>query len=102
MSSSAKPWTINRIVHEFPETSNIRVSLGSTYCNFGHLVALGQGRPADSLTWFDQAMRTLQPVVERDPRMAVPRQILRNAHAGRAWPAIDWNNTPTRSPAGTA
>src|SRR5262249_27309549 len=53
------------------------------YCNFGHLVRDG-GNPAGSLAWYRQAIETLAPWVDREPRLANARQFLRNSHWGRA------------------
>jgi tetratricopeptide (TPR) repeat protein len=44
----------------------------------------GQGQPAAALTWYDQAIRTLKPVLHKAPQHSKARQCLRIAHEGRA------------------
>jgi tetratricopeptide (TPR) repeat protein len=61
-----------------------QLELGGSYCNFGSWVA-DQGKPADSMPWFDLAIRTLTPVHEKEPRNLLARKWLRNSHSGRAW-----------------
>jgi hypothetical protein len=58
------------------------VGAGSS-CNYGHLVR-DQGRPADSLEWYDKAINTLTPVQAKEPRDVAARSYLRNSHGGRA------------------
>ena len=72
-----------QLATDFPRVRDYQVGLGAGYCNLGHLVREG-GRPADSLVWFDQAIRALGPLVAREPRLVTPRQFLRNSHVGRA------------------
>src|SRR5262249_15372256 len=42
------------------------------------------GKPADSLPWYDNAVRALTGVHQRDPRGAAVRLFLRNSHLARA------------------
>jgi serine/threonine protein kinase/tetratricopeptide (TPR) repeat protein len=72
-----------KLVAAFPAVLQYQVDLGGSYCNFGDLVR-DEGQPADSLRWFDLAIRTLTPVYEQDRRHAMARQFLRNSHCGRA------------------
>src|SRR5207249_4040180 len=72
-----------KLAAAFPAKPVYQVELGGSYCNFGKLV-LNEGQPADSLHWFDLAIRTLTPVYEQDRRHARTRQYLRNSHWGRA------------------
>ena len=60
-----------------------RVSVGGSYCNFGILVSDG-GQPAESLEWFEKAIRTLTAVYEQDRRMVMAREFLRTSHWNRA------------------
>jgi tetratricopeptide (TPR) repeat protein len=66
----------------FPSMIAYRVDLGGVCCNYANLL-LVSGRPGDSLTWYDEAIRVLSPV-QQDPRMATARHYLRNSHMGRA------------------
>jgi serine/threonine protein kinase/Tfp pilus assembly protein PilF len=72
-----------KLATEFSSVPEYQVGLGGYYCNFGVLVRDG-GHPSESLDWFDKAIRTLTPVYERDRRLVVARQFLRNSHWGRA------------------
>ncbi len=72
-----------KLVAEFPAVPGYRVDLGGNYCDLGRLVMNGGG-PGESLDWFEKAIRTLTAVYERDRRIAVARQFLRNSHANRA------------------
>ena len=60
-----------------------RIDLGGSYGNYGRLIR-DAGKPAESLEWFDRAIRTLQPVHDREPRDVTAKQYLRNGHWGRA------------------
>jgi tetratricopeptide (TPR) repeat protein len=72
-----------KLADAFPAVPQYRVDLGGSYCNFGTLVR-NEGQPADSLHWFDLAIRTLTPVYENDHRAVDSRKYLRNSHRGRA------------------
>jgi len=63
--------------------SNYQLSLGSTCCNLGHCVR-HKGVPADVLPWYDRAIRTLAPLVERKLHLPTSREYLRNTHVSRA------------------
>ena len=67
----------------FPSEPEYQIGLGGGYCNYGNLIA-GEGRLADSLQWYDLAIRTLTPVYEQDRRAVTAREFLRNSHLGRA------------------
>src|SRR5262249_43128789 len=58
-------------------------ALGRNYSNFGALVR-DEGHPADSLPWFDLAIRTLTPVYEQDRRHVNAKEYLRTSHWSRA------------------
>src|SRR5262249_54307277 len=72
-----------KLVAAFPAVLQYQVDLGASYCNFGELVR-NEGQPADSLHWFDLAIRTLTPVYEQDRRHVRTREFLRTSHWGRA------------------
>jgi tetratricopeptide (TPR) repeat protein len=69
-----------RLVAEFPTVPQYRVDLGGSYCNLGFL----NGQPAESLEWFEKAIRTLTAVFEQDRRLVLAGQFLRNSHWNRA------------------
>ncbi len=72
-----------KLADAFPAVPEYQVSLGGSYCNFGLLVK-GEGKLADSLPWYDLAIRTLTQVLEKEPRDVTARLFLRNSHWGRA------------------
>jgi tetratricopeptide (TPR) repeat protein len=72
-----------KLAAEFRDVLKYQVDLGGSLGHFGFLVS-ASGRPSDSLVWFDKAIRTLSAVYERDRRLLVARQYLRNSHQGRA------------------
>jgi serine/threonine protein kinase len=67
------------LLTEFPGRIGYVEGVGATLYNLG-VVAAFQGRPNDALAWFDQAVATLSPVVEREPGAASLREVLRNSH----------------------
>jgi tetratricopeptide (TPR) repeat protein len=72
-----------KLAEEFPTHPEYQRDLGCSYLNYGNLVREG-GKPADSLPWYDNAVRALTKVHQRDPRGAVVRLFLRNSHQARA------------------
>src|SRR5262249_39398337 len=66
-----------------PAVPKYQIDLGGSYCNFGTLLR-SMGKPAESLPWYDKAIRRLAAVHQRYPRRATPRLFLRNGHWGRA------------------
>ena len=66
-----------------PDVPEYGVQLAGSYCNFGNLIRR-DGKPADSLQWFEKAIQTLKPIHEHDERGHLPRQFLRSAHSSRA------------------
>src|SRR5207248_1590604 len=72
-----------KLADAFPAVPAYQVDLGGSYCNFGNLVR-GEGKPADGLPWYDQAISTLTPVHLKEPRDVTARLFLRNSHVGRA------------------
>ncbi len=67
----------------FPAEARYQVDLGGACCNYGNLVH-GCGKPAESLVWFDKAIRILNKVLEHDDRNDTARRFLRNSHWNRA------------------
>src|SRR5262249_40610589 len=55
---------------------------GGGYCNFGNLFRDSQ--PKTALGWYQKAIATLQPVVDKEPRLVDARKFLCNSHFGRA------------------
>jgi tetratricopeptide (TPR) repeat protein len=72
-----------KLAAAFPNVPEYQVSLGGSYSNFGNLVR-DDGQPAESLQWFDLAIRTLTPVYEQDRRTVTAKEFLRNSYMGRA------------------
>jgi tetratricopeptide (TPR) repeat protein len=72
-----------KLVVAFPAVPPYQVDLGGSYVNYGQLVR-NEGRPADSLHWFDLAIRAITPVYEQDRRAVTTRQFVCNGHSGRA------------------
>jgi serine/threonine-protein kinase len=68
---------------DYPTVREHALHLGGAQCNLANLVR-DSGRPADSLTWYARAVTTLGAVLAREPRQAMARRFLRNAHWGRA------------------
>jgi serine/threonine protein kinase len=62
--------------------------LGGLYCDLGNLVRT-MGVAADGLPWYEEAIRTLAPLVKREPDLANARRFLRNSHAARATLLLD-------------
>jgi serine/threonine protein kinase/tetratricopeptide (TPR) repeat protein len=86
--AARKEFESARNVHQklataFPAVPDYQINLGASYCNFGILVR-GAGQAADSLHWFDLAIRTLAPVYDRDRRAVTAKAFLRNSHVNRA------------------
>jgi tetratricopeptide (TPR) repeat protein len=74
---------LKKLADAFPAVPRYQLDLGGGYCNLGILVS-AEGKPADSLPWFDLAIRRLALVHEKDPRVATAKEFLRNSHWGRA------------------
>ncbi len=72
-----------KLVEHFPGVPRYQIELGASYCNYGNLIR-DEGKPAESLEWLDLAIRTLQPVRDKEPRDVTAKQFLRNGHVGRA------------------
>ena len=69
-----------KLANEFPAVPANQVELGDSCCNYGNLLRDG-GKPADSLLWYDKAIRTLARVHQqeppgRDPTAVPPQQPL--------------------------
>jgi serine/threonine protein kinase/tetratricopeptide (TPR) repeat protein len=72
-----------QMVKDHPGPTGHAVNLGGNLCNIANLLR-DDDRLLDSLAWYDRAMRTLEDVVRQEPRLAIARKFLRNAHIGRA------------------
>jgi eukaryotic-like serine/threonine-protein kinase len=72
-----------KLVDQFPAVPAYRVELGANYCNNGNQYR-DEGKPAESLKWFDLAIQTLNPVHEKEPHDGAARYFLRNSHISRA------------------
>jgi serine/threonine-protein kinase len=72
-----------KLADTFPAVFAYQVDLGGTYGNLGNL-ALVESKPADSLHWFDLAVRTLTPAYEKEPRDRRARRFLRSTLSERA------------------
>src|SRR5262249_35696092 len=72
-----------QLAADFPGVLDYQIELSCSHHHLGCLVR-DNGRPADALPWFDQAVGGLAPVLERQPRLASARRFLRNGHGGRA------------------
>jgi tetratricopeptide (TPR) repeat protein len=68
---------------EFPGMPAHAVHLGGAYCNFGNWVN-GGGQAEAALGWFQKAIATLGPVMDKEPRLVEARRFLCNSHWGRA------------------
>jgi serine/threonine protein kinase len=71
------------LADKFPSQAGYQVDLGGVCCDYGSMLRRN-GKAADSLVWFDRAIRTLSAVVEHDGRNETARRFLRNSHWGRA------------------
>ena len=80
---STRPGDPRATGRRIPGGAEYRVELGGSYCNFGHLIGIGS-QPAQSLEWFEKAIRTLTAVYEQDRRLVLARQFLRISHENRA------------------
>ncbi|MFO0841026.1 MAG: tetratricopeptide repeat protein [Gemmataceae bacterium] len=70
-----------KMAASFPATPTDKVHLGGNYCNIG--VAL-EDKPEEALPWYDRAVETLRPVLDRDPRNSLAATFLRNSYLNRA------------------
>lgn len=57
--------------------------MGGTQCNLGNVVK-DRGQFEAALTWYAQAVATLQPVLAQETRNGMARLFLRNSHWGTA------------------
>jgi tetratricopeptide (TPR) repeat protein len=74
--------THEKLVKDFPDVSAYVVDLGMFLGNFGELVR--QGNPEHALQWYAKAIRTLEPIVAREPGRMEARASLCGAVAGQA------------------
>src|SRR5262249_26335472 len=76
--------TIHKALAEkHPTVPGYAIDLGLTQHNLGLLVN-ASGKPEAALTWYDQAIATLQQVPAQQPQNPTARQPLQNAHWVRA------------------
>ena len=74
-----------KLARDFPTVPLYQVDLGGSYCDFG--MRLGQddgGQPAETLTWFDKAIRTLTAVYAKGRELLRAKEFLRNSHCKKA------------------
>jgi serine/threonine protein kinase len=67
---------------DFPLVQAYQVELGNSYFGFGAFVF--GAAAADSLPWFDKAVRTLEPVHQADPAHDLAKRQLCNGYRARA------------------
>src|SRR5207244_8937773 len=72
------------LAKQFPGFPKYTVDLGTAQVNLGNLMR-ETARPEAALTWYDQAVRTLQPAVSEQAQQSAARQALRDAYWGRAF-----------------
>jgi tetratricopeptide (TPR) repeat protein len=72
-----------QLAADFPLVPQYRIGLGLSFCNYGILLSEA-GKQEPALEWYAKAIVTLTPVLEKDPRVVVAREFLRNSHWGRA------------------
>src|SRR5262249_37472672 len=63
---------------------NYAVSVGGTQCNLGHVTADNRQYEA-ALSWYGQAIATLNLVLSKHPLRSTARQFLRNTYEGRSY-----------------
>jgi tetratricopeptide (TPR) repeat protein len=74
-----------QLVHDYPDVTDFRVSLGKSYSNLG-LMEMIQGRHQAALEWLDQSVRMLEDVRKKEPRQTFARQFLNEAYQRRVTP----------------
>ncbi len=72
-----------KLVAELPKAANYQVEMAGTCCNLGELLR-ANGQPAESLEWFDKAVKALTPLVRDANEDPLARQFLFNSHWRRA------------------
>jgi serine/threonine-protein kinase len=72
-----------KLAEQYPAVPAYQVELGGGCGNYGNLLSAG-GKLAESLPWYDRAIRTLTAVHRQDARLVTARLFLRNSHGGRA------------------
>jgi serine/threonine protein kinase len=82
--SRACTWESLRIseelAKEYPARLDYQMALGLLYFN---CAAMAAGEDEERLAWYDKAVATLAPALERRPKHHQTRQVLCAAHAGR-------------------
>src|SRR5207249_3605870 len=58
-----------RLAADFPAVPEYQVNLAGSYGNLGLLLS-DRGEPEPALDWFAKAIRTLEPILRQEPRLA--------------------------------
>ncbi len=68
-----------KLIAEQPKATNYQVEMAGSCCNLGELLR-ANGRPADSLEWFDKAVKELTPLVQNANEDPLAKPFLFNSH----------------------
>jgi serine/threonine-protein kinase len=71
------------LAQDFPDVVAFRLDRARTICNLGYL-ALEDARYQDAIDWQSQAVDVFAEIHRTSPQLAAARELLRNAHGGRA------------------
>jgi tetratricopeptide (TPR) repeat protein len=71
-----------KLVDRFPAVPAYQVGFGGSCYNYGDFLR-ESGKPADSLRWYNKAIRTVTTIHEQDPGAVYPREVLFKSHFGR-------------------
>jgi serine/threonine protein kinase/tetratricopeptide (TPR) repeat protein len=72
-----------KLVEQFPAVLEYQKELGASYSNFGFMLRTA-GKPAESLPWFDLAIRIFEPIHKMESRDLFASRFLFNSHLERA------------------
>lgn len=72
-----------QLAADFPGVTAYALELGNSYKNLGNLIKR-MGEPQASLDWFTKAIATLEPVLEKAPRLVMARENLSKTYKARA------------------
>ena len=89
-----------KLVEQFPTVPEYRIDLGGSYCNYGSLIRT-EGKAAESLPWFDLAVRTLKPVLDRARATGPPNGTCGIVTGAGQRPSTNSTSLPMRSRTGT-
>jgi tetratricopeptide (TPR) repeat protein len=73
-----------RLVADNPGVLAYAVNLGISYASLGGALRRNQGKPQAALDYLDRAIRTLEPVLAKNPQLAHAQQCLCFTHGYRA------------------